>query len=351
MNLDDLQKFRLIDVDDMLSHIDGLPAQLETAWNLGMRLPLPKMEGIEAVVVAGMGGSAIGADLLASYVAPLCSAPVIVHRDYDLPGWAKGKRTLMIASSHSGNTEETLSSLDAAQKNGCQVLTVSTGGKLAETAHKAGLASWVFEHNGMPRAAVGFSFGLLLAALTRLGLVADPSADMAEAVSVMQSEQKALLPQSPVVQNPAKRMAGQLMGRWVTVLGSGYLAPVSRRWKGQINELAKAWAQFDFLPEGDHNTLAGLLYPEAQLSQMMALFLRAPSDHPRNQKRLELTRKGFMVQGINTDFIDAKGNSPLAHIWSTLLFGDYVSYYLAMAYEVDPTPIDALLSFKQAMKD
>jgi len=352
MNLDDLSQFRKIDVQDMLSQINGLPDQLQTAWNLGASLPLPVpqgMQGVQSVVISGMGGSAIGADLLSAYIAPLCPVPVIVHRDYGLPGWVKGAPNLLIASSHSGDTEETLSSFEAARQRGCKILTISTGGKLADEAHKAGAPAWEFEHHGMPRAAVGFSFGLLLAAFVRLGLVPDASQDVQEAISVMRQLQPEIKPESPVAKNLAKRLAGQLVGRWVNIFGAGYLAPVARRWKGQVNELAKGWAQFEFLPEADHNTLAGLVNPPDMVQKMMSLFLRAPSDHPRNRLRSDLTRQACMQEGMNTDYVDALGKGPLAHIWSLLLYGDYVGYYLSMAYATDPTPIDALFAFKDAM--
>ena len=152
--------------------------------------------------------------------------------------------------------------------------------------------------------------------------------------------------------NPAKRYAGQLMGRWVTIMGAGLLATVARRWKGQLNEVAKAGANFEFLPESDHNTLAGTMNPQETLNaHTMTLFLRAPSDHPRNRLRSDLTRKAFMLEGLNTDHVDARGNTPLAHMWTLILFGDYMAYYLAMGYGVDPTPIKALVEFKEAMAE
>jgi glucose/mannose-6-phosphate isomerase len=299
-----------------------------------------------------MGGSAIGADLVAAAVLDRCPVPVIVHRDYDLPGFAAGPETLVICSSHSGNTEETLSSFQAALENGCRVLAVCTGGKLSEKAREAGVPVWQFEHQGQPRAAVGFSFGLLLGALCRLGLVPDVGDEIAGAVSAMKSQQAALLAEVSVPQNPAKRLAGQLMGRWVTVFGSGVLAPVARRWKGQINEIAKAVANFEFIPEADHNALAGVLHPEEVIPpHVMTLFLRAPSDHPRNRLRLSMTRKTYMLEGMNVDGYTARGDSPIAHIWTALHFGDYLAYYLAMAYGVDPTPVTALQSLKAALKD
>ncbi len=157
MNLDDISRFKQIDVQDMLSHIDGLPDQINFAWELGSQLPLPDWKGIKRVLVAGMGGSAIGADLVAAYIAPHCPVPVIVHRNYSLPAWANGEDTLVIASSHSGNTEETLSSFASAIENKCRILVLSTGGKLAKMCQDSGAALWQFEHQGQPRAAVGYS--------------------------------------------------------------------------------------------------------------------------------------------------------------------------------------------------
>ncbi len=352
MNLDDLQRFKELDTLDMLGEINRLPDQLQSAWELGQTMPLPEAQDPAALVISGMGGSAIGADLVAAAVSSSCSVPVTVHRDYGLPAFARGNGTLVIASSHSGNTEETLDSFETACKRDCSILAVTTGGELTRRAAENKIPIWTFSHSGQPRAAVGFSFGLLLALFARLKLIPDPSRELADAVSAMKQTQAALRPDVPAAQNPAKRYAGQLMGRWVTVFGAGLLAPVARRMKTQINEIAKAAANFEFLPEANHNTLAGTMYPEEVLMpHTMNLFLRAPSDHPRNRKRLDLTKQAFMLEGLNTDFLDARGDSPLAHMWTLILFGDYMSYYLAMGYGVDPTPIQALSNFKEAMKE
>jgi glucose/mannose-6-phosphate isomerase len=349
MNLDNPASFPQYDPQGMLDQIDGLPDQLLEAWNLGQEGALPETGGLKQIVIAGMGGSAIGADLLAAYAAPHSRVPIIVHRDYDLPAWARGPETLVIASSHSGNTEETLSAFQAALDRGCRCMVVSTGGKLAQAAETNQATLWRFQHDGQPRAAVGFSFGLLLAALTRLDLLPDPGADIQEAILSMKKQVETLNAQSPTADNPAKRIAGQMVGRWVTVFGAGLLAPVARRWKGQISEIAKAWAQFEFLPEANHNTLAGILNPADLFARHMALFLRAPSDHPRNRLRSDLTRQALLLEGISTDRIDARGESRLAHLWTSLHFGDYTAYYLAMAYEVDPTPVVAIEYFKREM--
>lgn len=352
MNLDDLERFKQLDTLNMLGEIDNLPDQLAYAYQLGMKHALPDWKDFKQVVIAGMGGSAIGADLLASYCASLAPLPVSVHRDYSLPLFARGGETLVICSSHSGNTEETLDAFESARKAECRIIVVCTGGELAKRANENNIPIWTFDHTGQPRAAVGFSFGILLAMFERLGFVPDQSKEVEDAVASMKRTQQHLKADVPAVKNPAKRYAGQLMGRWVTFMGSGLLSVVARRWKGQINEVAKAGANFEFLPEADHNTLAGTMNPQETLNaHTMTLFLRAPSDHPRNRLRSDLTRKAFMLEGMNTDYIDARGDTPLAHMWTSILFGDYMAYYLAMGYGVDPTPIQALVEFKEAMKE
>jgi glucose/mannose-6-phosphate isomerase len=350
INLDEHLAFPKLDPQNMLAYIDGLPDQLHRAWLLGNQLPLPDWKGIQSVVVAGLGGSAIGADLLAAYAQPRAAVPIFVHRDYGLPAWARGPHTLVIASSHSGNTEETLSSFESAAQNDCRILVVTTGGKLATDLPASGAALWTFEHRGQPRSAVGFSFGLLLAAVSRLNLFPDPTSDLDSAVSAMRLQQDSLRAEVPVVKNSAKRMAGQLMGRWVTVFGADILAPVARRWKTQVNELAKAWAEFEFLPEADHNTLAGNMNPQKLFDHSMLIFLVSSFNHPRNRLRSERTRKALMLEGLNTDLIEARGDTPLAHLWTALHYGDYTAYYLAIAYGVDPTPVVALEGLKQELR-
>jgi glucose/mannose-6-phosphate isomerase len=353
VNLDDLDFIRRHDPQNMLGEIDALPAQLEKAWQIGQTSEVFKTSEVSRVIISGMGGSAIGADLVSALVAPTCRVPVAVHRDYGLPAWARGAETLVIASSHSGNTEETLDSLDAALKAGCRVLAICTGGELEKRAAAAGAPVWKFEHKGQPRAAVGFSFGLLLAAFSRLGLIEAPekvTTKVVTTVEAMKKQRENLRADVPVERNPAKRMAGQLVGRWVNVYGSGILAPVARRWKGQVNELAKAGAGFEVLPEADHNALAGTWNPPDALSRTFHLFLRAASDHPRNRLRIDLTRQTLMVEGLNTDVYEAQGKSPLAQMWTAIHFGDYVAFYLAMAYGADPWDTSMLEEFKVGMK-
>lgn len=351
MDLDDLNLIESLDPGGMLTEINDLPAQLEQAWEIGSDQALPDTDDFKQIIIAGMGGSAIGADLLAAYIAPFCPLPIVVWRDYGLPASASGRDTLLIAVSHSGNTEETLSAFESGIEAGSTILAISTGGELVRRAESRGCPSWRFDHDGQPRAAVGYSFGLLLAALSRLGLIPDPAAELHAATKEMTEQAASIQARVPSVQNPAKRMAGQLIDRFPLILGADFLAPVARRWRTQISELAKAVAQFEELPEADHNLLAGIQNPEGLFGSSMVVFLSAALNHPRNLLRLDKTREMMMVAGFNTDMIHAPGSTRLSQQWSALHFGDYVAFYLAIAYGVDPTPVSMLQELKAYMKE
>jgi glucose/mannose-6-phosphate isomerase len=297
-----------------------------------------------------MGGSAIGADLASVHARRQASSSLTVWRDYGLPSWAAGPSTLVVVSSHSGNTEETLAAYARAKKVGVRRVVFTSGGELARLAADSGDPLWPVDHPGPPRAAVGFSFAYSLRVLARLGQIEDPTREVHAAVQAMQKQREIFRAESPVVQNPAKRMAGQLMDRWPILFGAGVLAPVARRWRTQVNELAKAPAQYEEIPEADHNVVAGTAGPESLIGKTMAVFLRAPADEPALTRRIEATRHVLMVEGYNTDSIDGVGESRLAQQWTSLHYGDYAAYYLAMAYGVDPTPIPAIEHLKEELR-
>lgn len=351
MNLDDLSLLPHLDPQNTLADIEALPAELEAAWERGQGLPLPLCSpNTRQVVIAALGVAAQAADLLSALSADACSLPVIVHRDYGLPAFAAGPETLVVVASVAGDDEESLDTLETALTRRCSILTLSAGGMLAERAASTGVTHWAFSLRSLPSAAVAPCFGLLLALFTRCGWLADPSSALTDAIQAMREQQQNLSPQVPAALNPAKRYAGQLVGRWVTVFGAGALSAVARRWKTQINELAKAPASFEFLPEADHNALAALVNPADLLqSRTLVMFLLSPSDHPRNRLRSELTRQVFMLEGSNTDFYMAKGKSKIAHLWTALHFGDYLAWYLALAYQTNPAPVESLTYLKETL--
>ena len=350
MNLDDLELFKKLDSQNMLAQIDGLPDQLQSAWELGFTQPLPDFKDIHHIVISAMGDSAIAAELVTAAVSSKIRLPVTVHRGYGLPAFASGEHTLVICCSHSGSTEVVVDSFESAVKYNCKILIISTGGELIKRASDKNIPVWKFDHKGASNAAIGYPFGLLLALFSRLGFIPDPGKDMTEAIAMMKRSQQHLRVDVIAAKNPAKRYAGQLVGRWVTFVGTENLAPIARRWKAQVNQFAKAGANFEIIPEANHNTLTATLNPNETLNaHTMTLFLRASSDHPRNRLRSDLMRNAFMLEGLNTDVIDARGESVIAHLWTLILFGDYMAYYLAMAYRADPSEENAILNFKRSL--
>lgn len=340
---------RTLDPDDMLGHISRLPKQCRDAWESIQKVSLPDVcRQAKNIIVLGLGGSAIGGDLVRTLVQYECALPMIIHRDYQLPAFV-GPETLAIASSHSGDTEETLTTAAAALRAGAQVVAVTTGGELARWAEQNSLPLILFTYPSQPRAALGHSMILTLGILCRAGVVSGKERDLQEALAVMESWQAEIRPEVPVARNPAKQMAQWLSEGLPVVYGAGYLSEVARRWKGQFNENAKSWAFFEQMPELNHNAVAGYKFPEAVRERIRVVILGSSLDHPSNQKRFLVTQEILDNTKIAWRRVDARGRSPLAQMLSAVHFGDYVSYYLAMLYRTDPTPIDLIAYLKRRL--
>lgn len=346
-DLDHPALFHELDSENLLAWIDGLPGQLEDAYRAGFAARLPRPQTIRAVVLTGVGDSILAADLFAAYAASKCRLPVFVQRDYDLPAWARGDGVLVVAMSLSGNEEETLAAAEAAHRNGCSLVVLSQGGELERLAGAYDVPFWKMEYAGHCRTATGWFFGLLLALFFRLELIPDPAAELMASLEAMQAQQALIGADVPTRRNSAKRMAAQVVGRWVCVFGSGPLAVVARHWKNQLGESAKTWAQYEVLPEADYNTVEGLSNPPDLLPNTYAIFLQGTQDHPRNQARTQLTRQAMMLEGLPTDIIHARGASPMEQMWTALHYGDYFAYYLAMIYGADPNSDDHMRAIQE----
>jgi glucose/mannose-6-phosphate isomerase len=353
MNLDDLELLKRVDSADMLRHIEALPDQLADSWAHGHSLDLPAELGqVRQVVISGMGGSSISGELAARLIEDTSRVPVFVNRNYGLPAFASGSDTLMIALSHSGNTEETLSATRRAIERGTRLLAITTGGSLAPFATEAGGTAWIYEYDAPPRAALGWLYGQVLAALSRLNIAPDLAKDVEEAVGLLRRTQPRYSPETPTTRNIAKRTAGQLVERFPVIWGSGLLAPVARRWKTQMNENAKSAAFFELLPELNHNAVVGLGFPSDLMHKLGIIQLRSSKyDHIRVAIRHQVTHDLFMQEGVLTEQVSARGDSRLAHQMSLIQLGDWVSYYLAMANQADPTPIGPIDTLKAKLAE
>jgi glucose/mannose-6-phosphate isomerase len=351
INVDDPTSYLKFDPSGMFDYIAALPHQCEAGWELAQSIDLPSaLSRVDKIVVTGVGGSAIGASLLATLVAAECRVPLLVVRDYMLPAFVHGPACLVIGIAFSKEIEETVAAFTEAHQRRCQLLALTSGGTLAQLAKEYDATLVTFDYTSQPRAALGYAFAPLLSLICRLGFVTDKSADLAEAVAVMRAWQKEIGPSSPVAKNSAKRLAGQLMGRATTVWGGEHLAEVARRWKTQINENAKQWAAFEVLPEADHNAICGTL-PDEVTAKMFVVFLTSRLGHPRAQLRHAISRHVLMTAGANTDVVAARGETALAQMLSLVHYGDYVSGYLGLLNEMDPTKVPEIVELEERLAE
>lgn len=338
-----------VDPERAIERILDLPSQLAAAWSLAQGLVLPNSHrGASGILICGMGGSAIGGDLVRSLLEATADVPIAVVRGYGLPGSVDG-RTLVVLSSYSGTTEETISACEHALRAGAKILGITTGGLLAERGREAGFPVVQFNYPGQSREAVGYSVLLILGVLARLGYAADASDQVRAATSLLRAMASELGPPSPASGNYAKQLARRLHGKIAVVYGGGLMAEVARRWKSQINENAKGWAFFEQLPELNHNAVMGYRFPPKATSQMHVVVLSCQANHPRVRLRELVTLELLARAGVAAELVQARGDSGLEQMLSMIYIGDLASYYLALLNDVDPTEIDAITYLKQRL--
>jgi glucose/mannose-6-phosphate isomerase len=349
VDLDDIALLQRMDPGEMGRRISELPAQCREARSLAQKHSLPDDYGqAEAIVILGLGGSAIGGDLVRVLVRDECPVPIFVNRDYDLPGFVNN-RTLVVASSYSGNTEETLAAFHATLERGAMPLAITTGGQLGEICKRKSLPQITFDYESQPRAALGYSLVIILTVLQELGLVTDRSEHLDEAIRTMEQLQAQLAVTVPETSNPAKQLARRLEGRLAVFYGAGHLAEVARRWKCQSNENSKSWAFWEVLPELNHNAVVGYEFPESLAPNVHVLMLASDLYPPRHQVRMEVTAEILAQKGIAYEVLHIQGKNHLSQILWAIHFGDFVSYYLAALHGADPTPVATIAYLKQRL--
>ncbi len=273
--------------------VNGLPDQCRAAWSEAHSLKLPAdYREIDRIVILGMGGSAIAGDVFRLLLARECPVPVLNYRQYDLPPNIDG-RTLVIASSFSGNTEETLSGFQQALTTPAKKLVLTTGGKLLTTARANGVPAFVFRFHGEPRSAFGYGLMPLLAIAETTGLMQGVAQDVDEATSAMEALRCRIGDEVPLADNTAKQLAVKLAGRLPVIYGAELLTEVARRWKTQINESAKAWAFYEELPEANHNALVSYELPREVAQLAFVVYLRSTGFDPRVALQYEFSQKAL----------------------------------------------------------
>lgn len=331
-----------VDSTGQLADILGLPEHLRDALWRVESAGLTPFDTPGGLVVAGMGGSAVGGSLARAALGDRASRPILVSHEYGLPPWTTPDTTVLCAS-YSGETEETLTAYEAAGHLGARRIVSTTGGRLAASARADGIPVIPLPGGFQPRAAVGYALvvALEVAALAGAGERLHTEIDVAAAHAERLVQEWG--PDGPE-DSSAKRLARALSGTICQIAGAGLTTPIAYRWKTQFNENAKLPAFASELPELDHNEIVGWEWA-AELGRFSAVFLDDRDLHPRIRDRIGLTRELISGQAAVTEQIEAVGESRVERLVSLVLLGDLVSIYLAVLNGRDPveiTPIDKL---------
>ena len=325
-----------------MSVMRDLIAQLPMQLRWAAAAHVPDVSSASEGLVLGMGGSGFAGDVAAVF-ADAQGRRVSVHKGYGLPGWATTVRPGVVAVSHSGNTEETLSGVVAATAAGLSVTTTSTGGALATLAQTQGLPHLGVPPGPQPRAAAGYLGGAALRLLEAAGVVSGTAPALLEAADVVES-------MNNEAEELAAEIAGRLRDRISIVYGAAPLTTAAAgRWKTQINENGKAPAWWSVFPELDHNEIVGWsARPALGRDSVGVVFLHDAGDNDRVRLRAELTEqlmKGVQVAG----HVTSRGVGPLARLFSLVLVGDLVSVALAEQAGVDPVPVVVIEQLKKLL--
>ncbi len=321
----------MVDRHNMLQVLNNFSGQCREALGLPKGISVPS--DISNIVVLGMGGSAIGGDLLKSYLIN-SKVPVTVARDYKAPSFVDGN-SLVFAVSYSGNTEETLSAFRDAKSKNANIIGITSGGQLAAECSKlitipAGL---------QPRAALGYLFFPMLGVLHNSNITRVRNEDLNETLE--------LLKKSDNFNSFGENLAKKIKDKIPIIYSSEALAPVAMRWKTQVNENAKMPAFYNIFSEMNHNEIVGYRSIDRKFT---AVLIRDKNDNDRIKKRMNICKQ-IMERAVDVHDVEVQGNSLLARMFSTIYLGDFFSYHLAMWNRVDPTPVEIIEDMKKKLNE
>ncbi len=349
--LDDAARRAALDAQNMIPLTHEFPEQCRKALDIAMQFnpPTPRLP-IQNVVVTGLGGSAVGGDLLRVLVEDNGEVPLVVNRDYQMPAFVND-RTFVIAASYSGNTEETLSAFEDAQDRGALLACITSGGELAQRAAHYGTPVAFIPKGQPPRSAMGYLFIPMLMAAHKVGVIRrDPTGDLQNAIALLEKAREQWNADVPFEKNPAKQLAAKLYGKLPIVYGSqAYSTVVAFRWKTQLNENTKIHAYSNGYPEMNHNEILGWVLAKQQVPNLAVVLLRDQMERPKIVARVETTRRLF-ARAADVHEVFAEGQSLLARMLHAIYLGDWVSCYLALLYGVNPTDISYINLLKAVLE-
>ena len=357
--------FSELDKANMIELLEEFPQKMRDALRLGEEFSIPNnfspasasnsvpvpasAQNFQNIVVLGMGGSAIGGDLLSDYLADELSIPIVVIRGYDIPKFVD-ENSLVFAVSYSGNTEETLSALKRCLEAKARIIALTSGGKLAVLARENNFPVIKVPAGIQPRAAISYLFFPILKALERLGLTKERNEEIEETHNILQELSREYGAKSPLNNNLAKKVALGLYQHLPLVYGSeGLLEAVAMRWKTQINENSKWPCFWNVFPELDHNEIVGYEIENNINRQLKIIYLQDKEGLLRVEQRREITRK--IIEDKVAEFIicPTRGKGKMSRMFSLIFLGDLASYYLAILNQVDPSPVACIEDLKKEL--
>lgn len=342
--LDETEKIKKIDQGGMYDFIYKFPSQFEDALELTKETQLPDWDKsqIKSIVVAGLGGSAIGGDLVRSYLTERLDIPFFISRNYTLPNFV-GSSSLVFVSSYSGNTEETLSAFEDASRRDAKIICITSNGKVENISSEEKIPCVLLPKGFQPRAALGYSFVPILTMLERLGFVQGEEDNIKKTKEFLISNRNKYLIEVNTEKNEAKKLATKLHRRLPIIYASNdHFDAVCTRWKGQFCENAKMLAFNNVFPEFNHNELVGWKVLSDYQDDLMVVILKDKEDHPRIQRRMEIVKGIIEKQKVEVIEEESHGENLLARIFSLIQLGDFTSFYLAILNEEDPTPVKVI---------
>jgi len=336
----------------MYNRIFDLPEQMQDALRIAQswQIDANDFSDIKNVVVVGMGGSAIGGDLARTFLQSKLLVPFSICRHYELPEYVDDE-SLVIASSYSGNTEETLAAVDDAINRKAMIAAMTTNGMLEDVCKINDIPYITLPAGLQPRAALGYSFIPLMVFFEKIKLIRNVSSEVEKLVNGLKRYRDPLIEGNKSDDNPAKSLAEKIKGRIAIIYtGPTLIDAVGVRWKGQICENSKNLAFVNQFAEFNHNELVGWSDVAAQFKdQLIVIVLRDQDDHPQIQKRMEIVKGLIKKTGVEVVQIESQGDTVLTRMFSLIQYGDFVSYYLAALNRVDPTPVHVIQELKGAL--
>lgn len=336
--LDNHERIKEVDRSGMLNHLIKTPDYCKDAiWRTEQTIVPTKVEP-KNIIIIGMGGSAIGGEILKDWLRDELPIPMEVCRDYTLPAYVN-KDSLVIANSYSGNTEETLSAFLAANKRKCTPITITSGGQLLSFSKKLRVPHIKIPQGLPPRVAIPYLFFPLPVLMKKMGILPNIGDELDDTIQVLERICKANSPSVLTETNKAKRLAKELLGTVPAIYGFRQYGAVAHRLRTQLNENSKVLARHDVFPELNHNETVGWEAPETLTKNFSIILIRDSEEPPEIRHRIETTTSLAFQRAKKILEIEAEGEGKLAKMFSVLCLGDFVSVYLAILQGKDPTPV------------